>query len=409
MAEPAAIFLHTGWRTCGTWIWSRFRVNPSVCAFYEPLHEDLDRISRNDIRLLQPTSWKSGHSITAAYFAEYEKLLTRSARGVDLYRREFAFDNFFMDEQAINAPLEAYICRLVETAQAEGRLPVLKFTRSLGRMAWLQSRFPKAVHLTVLRDPGAQWESARRQFEVNANRYFLLAPFVILSRNAHHPLVADALARLDVPMPPRLGDNLRLTMDVCWRHVTRLEWNDRYRGFLAFWSASAVAALQANATIIDSSRLTADAAYRRQIADMIAARSGLPITLEHEAGEAPLWATAQQLAGATADMAVANHEAAKYVAAHRDTLSAGHADFLVRKLAEAPGVDALVDLPDLEHRPAQRRIARLPIRTLDAALYVFLLRATLPLRRLHGNLDRLWEQRRAARRAAHRANQPAIH
>jgi len=42
----AAIFLHSGWRSCGTWLWEALRECRTVRAYYEPLHEDLDSLDR---------------------------------------------------------------------------------------------------------------------------------------------------------------------------------------------------------------------------------------------------------------------------------------------------------------------------------------------------------------------------
>jgi hypothetical protein len=389
--KPSAVFLHTAWRSSGTWIWARFRENPAVRAFYEPLHEELATISRADIAQFRPGSWKSGHTGTAAYFAEYEPLLNRRGRGVAGYRRAFAFENFFLPPEAENPALEAYLRMLLASAHAEGRMPVLKFCRSLGRAAWLRQRFPEAAHVTVLRDPGAQWQSARQQYTQHGNRYFLTAPFMILRRNATHALVADALARLEVVLPPGFGQDLHANFDSCWRHVSRLNWDDRYRGFLALWVASTVAALQADTEIIESSLLTRDSAYRRHIATMIEAETGITVSLESD-DDHPA-ATSSGLVQTEADLALANHQACGFVTYWRHTLPDAQAALLARKLADAPGLSALLDLPDLEHRRPAQPPHRAGFHYVDAVLYITLRRLTFPLRRLHGTLDRLWTAR----------------
>jgi hypothetical protein len=200
----AAIFLHSGWRSCGTWLWEALRECRTVRAYYEPLHEDLDSLDRAALTRFSPGSWDSGHSPGAPYFAEYLPRLRHNMfgdrPGIRGYEQRFAFDDYFRDPDDDDPALHAYLQGLIEAARAEGRVPVLKFCRSLGRVPWMARHFPDAMHAVVLRDPVTQWLSARRQMEVMKNRYFVLAPFVILARNAAHPLVADALARLDVPM-----------------------------------------------------------------------------------------------------------------------------------------------------------------------------------------------------------------
>src|SRR5262245_47471573 len=54
-----AVFLHTGWRTAGTWLWSRFRARPDVMGFYEPLHERLDDLALHEIPELRADTWDS--------------------------------------------------------------------------------------------------------------------------------------------------------------------------------------------------------------------------------------------------------------------------------------------------------------------------------------------------------------
>jgi hypothetical protein len=400
-SQPSAVFLHTGWRSAGTWLWARFRENPGVRAFYEPLHEGLAYFRRADIGRFQPGSWRSGHSSTGAYFAEYEPLLNAGGKGVRFYRRDFAFEQFFMPPDAGNPALEAYLRSLLHAAHGEGRLPVLKFCRSLGRVAWLRRRFPEALHITVLRDPGAQWNSVRHQYEEHGNRYFLAVPFAILSRNETDPMVREACDRLDVALPPRFGRDLKMTQDACWRHVSRLSWNDRYRGFLAFWAASNLAALRAGTALIDSPALMSDAAYRQSISHMIATASGVTVSLEAEPSRPA--EVAPMLQNAAPGMALANQAATDFVAARRDSLPADHVALMTRMLAAAPGLPAPVDPPGPDDRPAARRPRSQALGYADAAAYILMLRLTFPLRRLHGTLDRLRTGRRAARLAKSRA------
>jgi len=408
-ARPSAVFLHTGWRSCGTWIWAHFRESPSVRAFYEPLHEDLATITRPKLGAVRPSSWKSGHSNTAAYFAEYEALLSPDGRGVVGYRQDFAFENYFMEPDEHSPALEAYLRSLLDSAHAEGRMPVLKFCRSLGRVAWLRRRFPGALHINVLRDPVAQWESSLQQYVQYHNRYFLLAPFMILSRNARHPLVADALTRLDVPLPPDFGPYLTLTVDACWRHVKRLNWDERYRGFLACWTASAAAALQSDSLLIESTALNSNPAYRTEMAGIMSSAAGIQMSLEPLAGQSFSVTTAPKLVNATADMALANYAALGFAAAHAASLPGANKAVLMQKLTEAPGLAALVALPNLEHRSPRPAARNRLLQYLDAALYITALRLSFPLRRLHGELDRLWAQRRNARRGKRQiVHQPSL-
>ncbi len=376
----AGVFLHAGWRSCGTWIWERLRAEPGIRGFYEPLHEDLATLKQRDIGLLRPDSWSSGHGGGAPYFAEFEQLL-RAGGGVQGHAARFAFDQFFAGPGQEDPALEAYLRGLIDSAEADGKLPVIKFCRSLGRVAWMEQRFPDMAHAVIVRDPGGQWRSARRQMEQARNRYFVLAPFVILARNAEHPLVAEAVARLGVRMPPRLSDDLGITVDACWRHVQRLDWRQRFRGFLALWVASSIAALRGQASAIDADRLGSDAAYRLAAEHALGEPAGVTVTLNPAY---PRREAADDVAETEAeweDAARARIAAMGLLDSQGATLAPDRAALLARKLAPQMAV---------RMRPDEGGHAVLPgmLDYVDAAAYVAAARATYPLRRMHFHVRR---------------------
>jgi hypothetical protein len=380
-AHPAAgVFLHSGWRSCGTWIWERLRAEPGIRGFYEPLHEDLAVLRPRQIGLFRPDSWSSGHGGGAPYFAEFEHLLRKSG-GVQGHAARFAFDQFFAGPEQDDPALEAYLRGLIASAEAEGKLPVIKFCRSLGRVAWMEQRFPEMAHAVILRDPGGQWRSARRQMEQARNRYFVLAPFVILARNAEHPLLAEAVARLGVRMPPRIADDLGITVDACWRHVQRLDWRQRFRGFLALWVASGIAALRGQASAIDADRLGGDAAYRLSAEHALGHPAGVSMTLTPDY---PRREAADDVAETEAeweDAARARIAAMGLLDSQGIALAPDRAALLARKLAPQIAV---------RMRQDEGGHAVLPgvLDYVDAAAYVALARATYPLRRVHYHVRR---------------------
>ena len=277
----AALFLHTGWRSSGTWIWSRLREDPAVMAFYEPLHEQLATLSTPRIARLRPGAWNSGHAGATPYYSEFRELLARRGRGVAGYQERFATDRYFLDEDARDPDLEAYLGSLISHARDAGRVPVLKFCRSLGRVAWMRRRFPDAMHAVVLRDPQAQWRSARQQLDMAGNRYFLVGPLLILARNSGHPLVAEACSKLGVRLPSLpSGGNLSFDQEICWRHLAKLGWADRYRSFLAYWTASAITALQDDVLPIDSDALLESDAHRSRVEGAILSGLGFAVSLQ---------------------------------------------------------------------------------------------------------------------------------
>ncbi len=273
------IFLHTGWRSRGTWIWTALRADPRVMGLYEPLHEAMAGLTPEGIATSRPDSWFSGHPAMAPYWSEFAGMLRPDAPGVPGYHAAFATENAFAGATETAPELAAYLGGLLRHAAAAGRVPVVKFCRSMGRVAWMRATFPQALHAVVLRRPDAQWASALRQMEVRDNPYFVAMPLLALARNADAPVVARACRALRVPLPRlRQADPARAA-ETCRQMVDHLSWADRYGAFLAHWMAGALSALATDCLVMDADMLLWSAQYRRDMAAAVARRSGLPLNL----------------------------------------------------------------------------------------------------------------------------------
>jgi hypothetical protein len=379
-AAAQAVFLHTSWRSGGTWIWSRCRASSRVCGFYEPLHEQAARFSRRTVSSLRPGSWQSNHSETAPYFEEYRTLIPPSGRGVPGYREDFAFDNFFRaPDDPADLALETYLAGLLASPPARNKLPVLKFCRSLGRVGWLENLFPKVMHLVVLRDPLAQFNSIQRLLEQQRNRYFTLAPMLVLARNAHHPQVRAAAATLGVSLPALFSTDMDYAVETCWRHIRRLSLAEQYRGFLAFWTLCAVAALESEARVIDIDSMGTDPAHRLAAEAMIRAQIGETVKLVPRtpppAGARP----------PPPGLSEAHAAALAFLHANRNRLTAPRHALISAKLeshAGAKGAPLVAGWRSpIPPAPLSRRRM---VQRCGTGLAVLLARAIQPLRRLHG-------------------------
>jgi len=377
-ASPAvqasqAVFLHTGWRSGGTWIWSRCRSYAHVHGYYEPLHEHAARFRRRDVETMRPGSWQSNHSETAPYFEEFRDLIPPRGRGVALYQPRFAFDGFFRaPDDPADPALESYLGSLMAGPLAEGRLPVLKFCRSMGRVGWFERRFPDALHAVVLRNPVAQYQSGQYLLQEQRNRYFALAPMLVLARNVRHPAVREAALALGVSIPTLYSDHMDYAVEICWLHVRRVSAAERYRGFLAFWTLCAVAALDSEALVIDLDAIATDLQHRRDVETALQGPIGEPIQLVPRARSASD-AAAPPLGWREA------HGAAEALALKR-RLPPERLDIILEKLSG--GAPATWPAPVL---PGETLSTSLSRRTLTAA-EILLARAMQPLRRLHGSL-----------------------
>ncbi|HTC07674.1 MAG TPA: hypothetical protein VK726_02765 [Acetobacteraceae bacterium] len=276
-----AVFLHTGWRTAGTWRWARFRALPWVEAYHEPLHEILDTLTAGTILRHRADTRASGHpALTLPYYHEYAPLL-RSTAGVAGFHAKFATEDFFADADAASPALHAYPTQLLDHATSRRRQAVLKFCRSLGRVGWMRRVLPRVVHVVTLGNPASQFASARRHFVRKNNPHFLVMPLAVLLRNRGDNRIADALRIFDVRLPSLpVGARLDDTLQACvaWVDATPVEqW---YRGFMAFWLLGVTSLPDTIDRFIDSDLLTLAPAYRAAVRSDLVALTGLPIVFD---------------------------------------------------------------------------------------------------------------------------------
>jgi hypothetical protein len=271
------VFLHTGWRSAGTWLWEELRRQPGNMGFYEPLHECLAALTFEQIAALRSDNWKSRHPwMTRPYFAEYAPLLRRE--GVIGARLRFSFDRFFMDADQEDAELLGFVRMLCDTAKAAGRQPVLKFARSQGRFAWFAQHFPDVTHALLIRQPWEQFRSAWRCLVEDSNPYFLSGPFMVLERNMLAPQVAALVARLAIPVRPTAPPVLP-RLKYWYRIVRRMAPAMLYRAHFALWVLNTSRALPHAGVVLEGGEAAAAlglaVADKRPLGARLSVRPGL--------------------------------------------------------------------------------------------------------------------------------------
>jgi hypothetical protein len=271
--KTTSIFLHTGWRSAGTWVWSRFRALPSVAAFYEPLHPLLGELTLPDIPALQPT-WTSGHPpLNAPYYEEYRPFIPESARGVVGYRASFATDRFSTEPDAGFPALHAYLNHLRNQTIARGKVPVFKFCRSSGRLPWLRSAFPDALHAVVLRNPASQFASGWLLQQQWSNPFFVAAPFRVLGLNQAEPVVRQVIEVCGVRLPPDPPTSPEAYAAACERYAQTVEGGNAYRAFLALWILCAARMADAMDLVIDMDRIGQSPAHAAELRAQLRSRT----------------------------------------------------------------------------------------------------------------------------------------
>lgn len=276
MHRRRPLFLQTGFRTGGTWLWSRFRDQPGVLALCEPFNEALADITEEQISAL--TSHASGLNhphLKAPYFHEYMGLLNGEKPGVRGFQSWYGIESYF--GHAGDNDVSAYLRSLTDHAATQGKTPVLKFTRALGRAKWLHEQFPNAAQLLLLRHPLAQFWSGYLQSVQRNNFTFLMIPVFALSRANMAPARA-IIKRYAIPcISPSLG------VPVCAGGYTELARQmpieDLFGIFLAHYVLSHALSAQHADLIVYQDRMQTEPVYREWVEQQVATCFGIPVDL----------------------------------------------------------------------------------------------------------------------------------
>lgn len=270
---PKTVFLHTGWRSAGTWVWSCFRDLRRARAYYEPLHEVLTW-KAEPLSKIRTGSWESGHpALAAPYFREFLPLI-RPEGGVEGYSPSFELDRFDLDPGHEAPELKAYLQGLIQAAKAEGRAAVFKFCRSMGRLPWMIRNFPDAFHVAVLRNPASQWSSYWSQLQKSGNPWFVAAPYRVLGGNLKVASVRRAIRALGCDE----GALIALTEQTeaqANESVKSLPPALSYRTHLAHWLLSQMSIGEGLGGLLDSDLLSLSSAYGAHAAANFAGKTGL--------------------------------------------------------------------------------------------------------------------------------------
>jgi len=274
------IFLHAGWRTAGTWLWSRFRALESVNAFYEPLSSLVGELTAAGIADIRP-SYNSGHpALKAAYYEEYRPFLQPAARGVRGYRTGFAADRFAERPDSDFPALQAYLNDLCEVSAGQRKIPVLKFCRSLGRMPWLKEAFADVMHVGVLRNPASQFASGWMLRQQWRNAFFVAAPFRVLGLQQNEPAVKQVIAACGVKLPPVAPTSYDAYAAACDHYAQTVEGGDAYRAFIALWMLGVLRMLKNAGLVVDTDLLGQSPDYACALGTQFQAATGLTPDLD---------------------------------------------------------------------------------------------------------------------------------
>jgi len=192
------IFIHALFRTGSTYVWNKFRMLPDHVCYYEPFHQLLAKITRENVQDTLTRNFKAvGHpELDRHYLFEYEALLQPGRSGVPHFKKEMSFDWFCQAGDDPCPDQKAYVDFLIQACGE--KVPLFQFNRTALRSAWFKANYPESLNIYLYRDPRDQWQSyagikARTGYDV-----FFLMDVLALSKNRDHPLVRPL--RSDLPL-----------------------------------------------------------------------------------------------------------------------------------------------------------------------------------------------------------------
>ena len=189
---PPLIFIHSSWRTSGTWLWSKFREHASTLCFFEPFNPHLGSITREEVLTWDYNAWESRHSALEPYYREYLPL-TRDPAGVESFDPAMDYE-WFTPLGGLRGGLRAaerdYLSLLHRHADNIGKVPVFKFVQSLGRIWAIKTSFG-GFHLFIYRNLWKQWLSYL-YFRRRSNQNFYETTALIITRS-EDPFISRSL------------------------------------------------------------------------------------------------------------------------------------------------------------------------------------------------------------------------
>ncbi len=258
LARP--IFIHAMWRTGSTYVWKKFRDDPSYRAYLEPLHECLGR-NREEVQAASGPATRAllrHPPMDDFYFAEYP--FTPDG-GVEYFQKSLSYERYCLGQTEEDEDLRRYIGKLNEYAARHGQRAVFQFNRALLRAGWLAENF-FGVHVLLLRSPLGVWKSFK-SFEAG---YFQTRICTILGQNQSKPPIKYLTPWLDFPHEKR--ETIDEEYD-CYHSFAGKNEDRLYPSFFDFYLLSMVHCAQHADCILDLEEISRNPAVRQAATDRL--------------------------------------------------------------------------------------------------------------------------------------------
>lgn len=269
------IFLHSLWRSGSTYAWMKFRRLPTCCAFYEPFNETLATLTVDSALAYQSDPGLIHPAVIRPYFYEYIPLLVNHAsgnKGLPLFKDEFSYRNYFIADQELPEQ-KAYITSLIAEATRQGKVPVLGFVRSLGRVAWFRRQFD-AVNIVLVRNLLSQFLSCEKQAEAG-RPFFRTMYYMVLCQAPRGSIAADYAEKFDIPRFDAQSSGIARQQLI--KRVTGASLAERFQVSAALYRLSHLMGNRFADLLVDMDRLSTEPDYRDEISATIHSLTGFKI------------------------------------------------------------------------------------------------------------------------------------
>ena len=179
--KRSPIFIHSLFRTGSTYIWNTFRKNPDYHCYYEPLHQVLADVTRDDLETALTIDFKlvNHPPIQKYYLHEYRDLFNKDEASLPYFKKSFSFDEFCLNDK--NPDLKKYIDHLLKGAGS--KIPLLQFNRSALRIRWFKNNYRKGLHVYLVRNPHDQWASYEHLYKKTNDPTFFIQDLMTAGLN----------------------------------------------------------------------------------------------------------------------------------------------------------------------------------------------------------------------------------
>jgi glycosyltransferase involved in cell wall biosynthesis/bacterioferritin (cytochrome b1) len=245
-------------RAGSTYLFNKFRVNDCFECFYEPLHQDLIKLRKNNIDTFwgfDPSSEvtkKQNHpSLQQAHFKEYQKRFKNDKEIFPFFEKSYSFDEY---DNIKSENFKKYIDTLVNVEKQ--KTPVLQFNRTTLRIDWFKDNYKNSVNVYLLRNPREQFESYLKR-----SGYIFEVMNLLIIKNCK--IFSTLMDKFNIPTYE--NDNFDKEYNYYAKVTKNLSIVQKYEIFYAIWTESLKHALKYADKIIVMEKISQNEQYKNKV------------------------------------------------------------------------------------------------------------------------------------------------